>query len=305
MTTQCVTVTWLSKVDLSNINSGEGGGGNVVELKTYRSGKRPYASGQSVRHALREALERGNPGCFTSTPEAPSGDIKNDWLCDLFGYLNPKKGEGSDRRWSPIKCTPALGQVDSEIVTDLLLRMSDLEKDTGSTTKDQRLAYVQLTDNIFRTGLVIDVHAIGRTLVVEGNKEKKQITRREWVDKLDNAERLKRVRAVVTSLGQMGDFAKQARNAVSFAPDIFFGAVLPEYTQRGLRTLELDSNGNIEIATLRAVAEDLKEYNGTLFVGHTPGVVKNDADFLAACADLKIETGNPVAMLKRLANTVA
>lgn len=305
MTTQCVTVTWLSKVDLSNINSGEGGGGNVVELKTYRSGKRPYASGQSVRHALREALERGNPGCFTSTPEAPSGDIQNDWLCDLFGYLNPKKGEGSDRRWSPIKCTPALGQMDSEIVTDLLLRMSDLEKDAGSAAKDQRLAYVQLTDNIFRTGLVIDVHAVGRTLVVEGNKEKKQIIRREWVDKLDEAERLKRVRAVVASLGQMGDFAKQARNAVSFAPDIFFGAVLPTYTQRGLRTLELDPSGNVEIATLRAVAEDLKEYNGTLFVGHTPGVVKNDADFLAACADLEIETGNPVAMLKRLANRIA
>ena len=145
MTTQCVTITWLSKVDLSNINSGEGGGGNVVELKTYRSGRRPYASGQSVRHALREAVERGNPGCFqNSTPEAPNTNIAEDWLSDLFGYLNPKKGEGSDRRWSPIKCTPALGQVDSEIVTDLLLRMSDLEKEEGKESKDQRLAYVQL-----------------------------------------------------------------------------------------------------------------------------------------------------------------
>jgi len=305
MTTQSVTITWLSKVDLSNINSGEGGGGNVVELKTYRSGKRPYASGQSVRHALREALERGNPGCFTSTPEAPSGDIQNDWLCDLFGYLNPKKGEGSDRRWSPIKCTPALGQLDSEIVTDLLLRMSDLEKEAGNATKDQRLAYVQLTENIFRTGLVIDVHAVGRTLVVEGNKEKKQITRREWVDKLEEVERLKRVRAVVAALGQMGDFAKQARNAVSFAPDIFFGAVLPAYTQRGLRTLELDAKGNIEIGTFRTVAQDLKAYDAALFAGHTPGVVNNDADFLAACADLEIEIGNPVAMLKRVADKVA
>lgn len=305
MTTQCVTVTWLSKVDLSNINSGEGGGGNVVELKTYRSGKRPYASGQSVRHALREAIERGNPGCFKSTPEAPTGDIADDWLCDLFGYLNPKKGEGADRRWSPIKCTPALGQIDSEIVTDLLLRMSDLEKDEGKTSKDQRLAYVQLTDNVFRTGLVIDIHAVGRTLIVEGNKEKKQITRREWVDSIDSAERTKRVRAVINALGQMGDFAKQARNAVSFAPDIFFAAVLPAYTQRGLRTLELDDTSSIEIGTLKVVAADLKEYGGMLFVGHTPGVVKNDADFLAACAELEITVGSPVAMLKRVAETVA
>jgi len=305
MTTQCVTVTWLSKVDLSNINSGEGGGGNVVELKTYRNGKRPYASGQAVRHALREALERGNPGCFTSTPEAPSGDIAHDWLCDLFGYLNPKKDEGSDRRWSAIRCTPALGQVDSEIVTDLLLRMSDLEKEEGKAARDQRLAYVQLTDNIFRTGLVLDVRAIGRTLVVEGDKKQKQITRREWVDKIDDAERLKRVRAVVAALGQMGDFAKQARNAVSFAPDIFFAAALPAYTQRGLRTLELDATGNIEIGPLKAVAADLKEYGAALFVGHTPGVVKNDADFLAVCTDLNIEVGTPVAMLRRVADAVA
>ena len=48
MSTFCVTVTWLSKTDLSNINSGEGGGGNVVELKTYRSGRRPYASGAGI-----------------------------------------------------------------------------------------------------------------------------------------------------------------------------------------------------------------------------------------------------------------
>lgn len=305
MTTLCVTITWLSKVELSNINSGEGGGGNVVELKTYRNGKRPYASGQSVRHALREAIERGNPGCFTSTPEAPSGDIATDWLCDLFGYLNPKKGEGSDRRWSPIKCTPALGQVDSEIVTDLLLRMSDLEKAEGKTSKDQRLAYVQLTENIFRTGLSIDVHAIGRVLEVEGSKEKKQITRREWVDKISPEERLTRIRAVIAALGQMGDFAKQARNAVSFAPDIFFAAVLPIYTQRGLRALELDTNEAVDLASLNSIVADLKEYGASLYVGHTPNVVSNDVELLKFCNSHSIEVGNPISTLKLLSRAVS
>ncbi len=306
MNAKCVTLTWLSKVDLSNINSGEGGGGNIVELKTYRAGKRPYASGQSVRHALREALERGNPDCFESTPEAPSCDIKNDWLCDLFGYLSPRKGEGSNRRWSPIKCTPALGQLDSEIVTDLLLRMSDLEKDPGKAALDQRLAYVQLTDNIFRTGLVLDIFAIGRRLVVEGNKDKKEITRREYVSEFDDAERLKRVRAVLMALGQMSDFAKQARNAVSFAPDIFFAAVLPNYTQRGLRVLELDpASGAVDVETLKVVASDLNELGAQLFVGHTPNVVSNDAELLAACSELNISVGKPMETLRRVAEAVA
>ncbi len=301
----CVTLTWLSKVDLSNLNSGEGGGGNVVELKTYRSGRRPYASGQSVRHALREAIERGNPGCFKTTPEAPSGDIKEDWLCDLFGYLSPRKGEGADRRWSPIKCTPALGQLDAEIVTDLLLRMSDLEKSDAGAAKDQRLAYVQLAENIFRTGLTIDVHAVGRKLVVEGNAATKTITKREWEDAYDDGERQKRLRATIMALGQMGDFAKQARNAVSFAPDVFFAAVLPAYTQRGLRVLELDGEGKADIETLKVVARDLKQFEGTqLFLGHTPNVVKNDAELRAAATELGIEIGDPMATLKKVADAI-
>ena len=123
-----ITMVWLSKTDLSNLNAGEGGGGNVTELKTYDNGLKPYASGQSVRHALRESIERNNPGVFLCTPESPCGDVENCWLCDLFGYLNPKLGEGFDRRWSPIKATPALGQIANDIVTDLLIRMSDREK---------------------------------------------------------------------------------------------------------------------------------------------------------------------------------
>ena len=305
MNTKCVTLTWLSKVDLSNLNSGEGGGGNVVELKTYRSGRRPYASGQSVRHALREAIERGNPGCFKTTPEAPSGDIKEDWLCDLFGYLSPRKGEGSDRRWSPIKCTPALGQLDAEIVTDLLLRMSDLEKNDAGAAKDQRLAYVQLAENIFRTGMTIDVHAVGRKLVVEGDAATKTITKREWEDAYDDGERQKRLHATIMALGQMGDFAKQARNAVSFTPDVFFAAVLPTYTQRGLRVLELDGEGNVDIATLKVVSRDLQQFEGAqLFLGHTPNVVKNDEEFKAAAQELGIEVGDPMATLKKVADAI-
>lgn len=304
MNTRCVTITWLSKVDLSNINSGEGGGGNVVELKTYRAGRRPYASGQAVRHALREAIERGNPGCFKSTPEAPSCDIKEDWLCDLFGYLSPRAGEGADRRWSPVKCTPALGQVDAEIVTDLLLRMSDLEKEQGKSALDQRLAYVQLAENVFRTGLVVDVFAVGRRLVVEGDKKNKQITRREYVDEIGEVERMRRVRAVVRALAQMGDFAKQARNAVSFAPDIFFAAVLPQYTQRGLRTLELNNDRTVELGTLEAVIDDLAALGARMFLGYTPGIVTNGADLVTLCEAHSVQVGRPVQMLMKVADEV-
>ena len=85
--------------------------------------------------------------------------------------MDPKPGQGSNRRWSPIKATPALGQVASEIVTDLLIRMSDKPKsedktelldDTNTETEtarstDQRIAYVQIMSNVYRIGLSLDV----------------------------------------------------------------------------------------------------------------------------------------------------
>ena len=158
-----VAIVWLSKTDLSNLNAGEGGGGNVTELKTYDNGRKPYASGQSVRHALREAIHRNNPGVFLCVPETPCTNVAECWLCDLFGFLNPKSGEGFDRRWSPIKATPALGQIASDVVTDLLIRMSGVEKEDKQTA-DQRIAYVQIMANVYRVGLSLDVANIGKVI---------------------------------------------------------------------------------------------------------------------------------------------
>ncbi len=65
MDEKCVIATWLFKTDLSNMNAGEGST-NLKELKTYNNGL-PYISGQSVRHALRKAIQRENPGAFLSS----------------------------------------------------------------------------------------------------------------------------------------------------------------------------------------------------------------------------------------------
>ena len=111
-------ISWIFETDLTNMNAGEGSS-NLKEIKTYNNGL-PYISGQSMRHALREAMKRENKDAFKCTPEYPCGDIKNCWTCDLFGYLLP--GDGA-KRWSPIKAAPALGQIREPITTDLIFRM--------------------------------------------------------------------------------------------------------------------------------------------------------------------------------------
>ena len=301
-----ITMVWLSKTALSNLNAGEGGGGNVTELKTYDNGLKPYASGQSVRHALREAIERNNPSVFLCTPESPCGDVQNCWLCDLFGYLNPKLGEGFDRRWSPIKATPALGQIANDIVTDLLIRMSDREKSDDKQTRDQRIAYVQMMSNIYRIGLSIDVANIGMVVRAkyEGKGKNQAFGGWETVTDIEIEERRDRAIAVLEAIGGIADFAKQARNAASLSPDIFVASTHSRYSHRTLRALECDDNGNVKTDTLRIILQDLQDDGATLFFGFTPHVVKNDDALLETVKEFGLEPINPIRGLRNLTEVV-
>lgn len=113
-----IEVSWVFETDLTNMNAGEGST-NLKEIKTYNNGL-PYISGQSMRHALRQSMRRENKNNFKCTPEYPCGNINTCWTCDLFGYLLPSEGS---KRWSPIKASPALGQIRTPITTDLIFRM--------------------------------------------------------------------------------------------------------------------------------------------------------------------------------------
>ena len=300
-----ITMVWLSKTDLSNLNAGEGGGGNVTELKTYNNGRKPYASGQSVRHALREAIERNNPGVFHCTPESPCGDIEKCWLCDLFGYLNPKLGEGFDRRWSPIKATPALGQIANDVVTDLLIRMSDREKSDDSRIRDQRIAYVQMMSNVYRIGLSFDLANIGfaRKAKYDGTGNKAEFKGWEELVDIGLDERRKRAVAALEAIGSIADFAKQARNAASLSPDIFIASTHSRYSHRTLRALECD-DGKVNTGTLEVILEDLKDVGAEIFFGFTPGVIENDDELLDTVKKFGLEKMNPIRALKNLSDVV-
>ena len=300
-----VAIVWLSKTDLSNLNAGEGGGGNVTELKTYDNGRKPYASGQSVRHALREAIHRNNPGAFLCVPETPCTDVAECWLCDLFGFLNPKSGEGFDRRWSPIKVTPALGQIASDVVTDLLIRMSDKEKE-GTQTSDQRIAYVQIMANVYRIGLSLDVANIGKVITpqYEGKGKNAEFKGWETTVEIDQEKKIERTLAVLEAIGGIADFAKQARNAASLAPDVFIASTHSRYSHRTLRALELDDDGNVNVDALKVVFQDLRDDGAELFCGFTPGVVENDEALTQLLDEFQIDSINPIGALKNLTEHV-
>lgn len=296
-----VALVWLSKTDLSNLNAGGGGGGNVTELKTYDNRRKPYASGQSVRHALRQAIHRNNPEAFLCVPETPCTNVAECWLCDLFGFLNPKAGQGFDRRWSPIKVTPALGQITSDIVTDLLIRMSDRQREDRETS-DQRIAYVEMMANVYRVGLSLDVANIGKVVTpkYEGKGKDAKFKGWETTVEIDVMDKIERAVAVLEAIGGIADFAKQARNAASLAPDIFIASTHTRYSHRTLRVLELDDEGRVNTETLQVVLQDLTDDNAELFCGFTPDVVQNGEDLTKLLSEFDVEMLNPIRALKNL-----
>ena len=276
---KCLSLVWLAKADLSNLNSGQGSG-NLTELKTYDYGQKPYVSGQAIRTALFETMTRTYPEKFICTPERPCSDVKNCWGCDLRGFLATKEDVGSDRRWSPLKVTPGLGQITADITSDLLTRHSVIDKEGDKKSKDNRIAHVQMTENIYKFGMVVDVDNIGKIKVpvTEGKGKEERVV--GWNTHIDigEKERQERLKAVLDGIYNLAGFAKQARAAASLAPDILLISLQDTYNQRGLKALELDENKKVNLELLEYSLAQHSDEGNKVFFGFTPGIVKNEEE---------------------------
>jgi len=326
MDEKCVITTWLFKTDLSNMNAGEGST-NLKELKTYNNGL-PYISGQSVRHALRKAIKRENTQAFKCTPEFPCGKIEECWLCDMFGYLLPKDGA---KRWSPIKASPAFGQIRSSVTTDLIFRMvQDIEcpkchekiyplaargKTDEDSVKDknikkgsnltcpkckedfdapydirQALAYKQLTDNIYRVNISLDIAALGIDEIpkIVGEGENAVMDGVDYKEKYDDEERLKRTTSVLNAIANISDFANQSREMTSASPDMVLVSIQSQYNHKLSSALRMDEKGTIDKNTFKDILEDcLTIPNTKIFAGFISGIINNESDIIEVLEKLE------------------
>lgn len=326
MDEKCIIATWLFKTDLSNMNAGEGST-NLKELKTYNNGL-PYISGQSVRHALRKAIQRENQEAFNCTPEFPCGQIDDCWLCDMFGYLLPKEGA---KRWSPIKASPAMGQIRSSVTTDMIFRMvQDIEcskchekiyplaargkNEEGSVKVKnitqgsklkcpkcneefeapydirQAIAYKQLTDNIYRANISIDIGALGVDEIpkIIGEGKDAKMAGMNYKTKYDDTERKKRAISVLNAISNISDFANQSREMTNASPDVVLVSVQNEYNHKLSSSLRMDEDGKIDANAFEDVLNDcLTLPNTKIFAGIISGIISNESDIKGVLEDLK------------------
>jgi CRISPR-associated protein Cas7/Cst2/DevR subtype I-B len=264
-------MSFLSHAQLGNHNAGEGGR-QLSDLKMH--GSRPYISGQAFRHAARDALRGSTEDGVDCSPQDSCGNIDECKVCDLFGYFNTDLDEHS-KRVSPLRVSKLLGQKDSPVTTDMLLQYA-VEEEDGS--RDNKIAYRELTENVYRGSWMVDVDAIGRREIeqFDGDEDAGARYTRKFEDYLSDDERDERIEELVRALQNACLLAGQARHMADFQPDIAVAATSDTYQQRVANALHFDDEETLSTDAFESVLRDLTSY-GDVWVGvnHNPDVVRN------------------------------
>lgn len=277
---KAVSLTWLSKTGLTNLNSGEGGS-QLVDIKRYRwRGKEyPYVSGQAMRFYLKEAIRREVPPSKACVPDEKGetcGDAANCVLCDLFGYMGViergARGErgGAEIRLSPVKVSPAMGLLpyDENSVVDFLTRRHRLE--SGKLEGD--IVNVELAVNIYKAGICLDLVRLGRE---ERLNKENGVNRVSFVDLVDDEERMRRLSLLLGAIADFSDYSKQARLLTDFTPDLIIASAQSNYSHRLQKALYLDEDCSLNTELLKQVLEEVKRDSVAIFAGILEGVIAN------------------------------
>ncbi len=267
-----VNVAWITRTGLTNLNSGEGGT-NYTDVKKYEDGgiEKPYVSGQAMRFYLKSAIRRNNDKTFCVMDEKGNTcmDIANCDLCDLFGFMKP---DSADIRVSPVKVSPAMGQLpaDGNTTDDLLLRFRP------GTSHD--MPTVELGLNIYKCGVSIDCMRVGAK---EDGKQRGAYVP-PFNHLVDDNEKLNRIKEVIDAVEFITDASKQSRLMTDFTPDIVIITFQGKYShrlQKALRIEITEENGIKKTILNKKLLEDtlieIKPFTVKMFIGIKEDIIDN------------------------------
>jgi len=305
---KCISLTWLSRTSLTNLNSGEGGS-NFVDIKKYDyQGKSyPYVSGQAMRFYIKEAIRRViNPeeACIPDNKGETCGQIESCILCDLFGFMTTLPDIGAITRVSPTKVAPAMGLLpfDDNSVVDFLTRRHRMQ--TAELKGD--IVNVELGINIYRSGICIDAAKVGAeeeifALREVGGKKKevKAVSGLRLKEKVNPNEKTRRIRLVLDAVRRIADYSKQARLLTDFTPDILLVSVSPVYSHRLQKAFELTNGNVLNIERLENVLNEVTRKGEKVWAGIMGGILDkdNESEVRGVMAKRKIDVTIPAAAL--------
>ncbi|HHI00291.1 MAG TPA: type I-B CRISPR-associated protein Cas7/Cst2/DevR [Thermococcus litoralis] len=282
-----IEIVWLSKTDLTNLNSGEGES-NLVDIKKFKINgiEYPYVSGQAMRYYIKEAIRRNlSENEFMCVPDdrgEPCGEPEKCVGCDLFGFMKAIKDKGAETRVSPVKVSPAIGLLPFEdnSTLDFLTR-----KHRGTEKAEGDIVNVELGVNTYKAGIAIDIQRVGGEEKIENRQIKIEYF-------IDEAERKKRIAKVLDALRFLTDYSKQARLLTDFTPDFIIIAFQNIYSHRLQKAIDF-RDGKLNIERLRVIITEVKQYSPAIFVGILPGLLENEEEVKDSFRELGLEVKTP------------
>lgn len=275
-------IAFISKIDIANLNSGEGGGGNITPLKkiqTFDGEDYAYVSGQALRRYIKETMhqlgatitgvdEKGEPYLKNVVEKGKVEDIKKLYKecvdLDLFGYMLTSKGQGSSRRWSPIKVSALISLLPYRDQKDFLTRKQAKEdKSSGNIVQTEIDTF-----NYMKSNIVVDTDKIGRDI--------NEFTYQVENDYLTDEERANRLNIFIESIKNLNGGSKQARLLQDLAPKFVIAIKQKAANPFLLTTPRLDEKENINIENIIEVIKDNKDIIENISFGITDkGLFKN------------------------------
>jgi len=298
-----ISIVWLSKTDLTNLNSGEGES-NYIDIKKYKRNdiEYPYVSGQAMRYYLKEAIQRDlNDNEYICVPNEKGetcGNIKKCISCDLFGFMTTIKDVGSLTRTSPVKVSPAIGLLpfDKNFNVDFLTRKHMTAKGEKA---EADIVNVELATNIYKCGISIDLVHIGAEETIDNENRKIKIK-----SLIKDSEKLNRISKILDVLRYITEYSKQARLLTDFTPDIIVISFLTKFSHRLQKIFDLNEDGNLNLMRFEEILKDISPYCKRVIFGMTSGIISNENDFREKLKINKFKIYTPGEAIKNAVNFI-
>lgn len=292
-----ITLSFLSQIDLGNVNSGWNEGVVQVLKKVERPDGQthPYISGQAIRHYLRSTmadLQRANtefdkdflkfsPTKSNTDPKAPiiTEGLPEKYIDDdIFGFMNATS-KGTWRREAPLRVSSAYGMFPYRRDRDLGTRSAVEEKRSGQAGGS--IYETEITNNIFRCTLLLELDRVGIWKAFESTDSKEGMTQATV--------KRERVKLLLLSMKYLWGGGRITRMLVDLAPHFIIYARMchkvPIFLTR-LRVSYQDGKYLLDSASLRETLADYREDIGKLIVGVRSGFLGND-DWISDIANFK------------------
>lgn len=143
----------------------------------------------------------------------------------------------------------------------------------------QALAYKQLTNNIYKTSLSIDVENIGVEKIPKIDENTQKLDGIKNISNIEIEDKSIRIKAILEAIYNLNDFANQSREMVNSSPDFVIISLQKNFNHRLASVFKLDEYGKINTEVLKSVIEDIltNKYD-KIYVGYIKGIIDNEEE---------------------------